>query len=219
MEIDVARHIGAVSREVRSVARDGRELKAVVAQRSYDTSVADLWDAISNPERIPRWFLPITGELRQGGRYQFEGNAGGEIRECEPPRRLAVTWEFGGGVSWLEVRLAEQPGGGVLLELEHVMAADAHWEQFGPGAAGVGWELGLMGLAEHLTGGSADPAQGLAWMASAEGREFMRRSSAGWGEADVVGGAEAAQAQASAGRTAAFYTGEGPAAAAAPAAD
>jgi uncharacterized protein YndB with AHSA1/START domain len=46
------------------------------------------------PSGIPRWFLPIAGDLRLGGRFQLEGNAGGEITECRPPRRLAVTWEL-----------------------------------------------------------------------------------------------------------------------------
>ena len=58
----------------------------VVASRSYDTDIDDLWEAITNAERIPRWFLPITGELRLGGRYQLQGNAGGTITACEPPR-------------------------------------------------------------------------------------------------------------------------------------
>ena len=32
-----------------------------------------------------RWFLPVTGDLRVGGRFATEGNADGEIRECERP--------------------------------------------------------------------------------------------------------------------------------------
>jgi hypothetical protein len=30
--------------------------------------------------------MPISGELRVGGSFQLEGNAGGEILTCEPPR-------------------------------------------------------------------------------------------------------------------------------------
>ena len=44
-----------------------------------------MWDACTDPERIGRWFLPVSGDLRLGGRYQLEGNAGGEILRCEPP--------------------------------------------------------------------------------------------------------------------------------------
>ena len=46
-----------------------------------------MWDAVTSAERIPRWFLPISGDLRLGGRYQLEGNAGGEVLECAPPAR------------------------------------------------------------------------------------------------------------------------------------
>ena len=31
---------------------------------------------------------PISGDLRLGGRYQLQGNAGGEILVCEPPQHL-----------------------------------------------------------------------------------------------------------------------------------
>ncbi|HEX7241774.1 MAG TPA: SRPBCC domain-containing protein, partial [Longimicrobiaceae bacterium] len=107
--IDIARQVGAVTRVVENRERDGRPARVIIATRTYDTTVDDLWDALTTPERIPRWFLPVSGDLRLGGRYQFEGNAGGEITGCVPPRHLAVTWEYGGDVSWVEVRLGEDP--------------------------------------------------------------------------------------------------------------
>ena len=73
--------------------------------QAYDTDAADLWDACTNIERIPRWFLPITGDLKVGGRYQLDGNANGTILTCDPPREFTATWEFGGDVSWIEVRI------------------------------------------------------------------------------------------------------------------
>src|SRR5258708_24042622 len=86
-----------------------------------------------------RALLPIIGDLRLGGHYQFEGNAGGTIRRCEPPRLLAVTWEMGGSPSWLTISLAEDPAGGTRLELEHVAHVGGDlWNQFGPGAVGGG---------------------------------------------------------------------------------
>src|SRR5260370_16198190 len=57
-----------------------------------------------------RALLPIIGDLRLGGHYQFEGNAGGTIRRCEPPRLLAVTWEMGGSPRWLTISLAGESG-------------------------------------------------------------------------------------------------------------
>src|SRR5215469_9209234 len=120
MNIDPAAYVGAVIREVKSREHLGRPARVVIATRRYDTEIDDLWDAVTNPERIPRWFLPISGDLKLGGRYQLEGNAGGEITHCEPPRLLSVTWEFGGGTTWLTVTLADDPAGGTRLELEHI---------------------------------------------------------------------------------------------------
>jgi uncharacterized protein YndB with AHSA1/START domain len=181
-----------------------------VAERTYDTTVEDMWDAVTTAERIPRWFLPVSGDLRLGGRYQFQGNAGGTITTCEPPRHLAVTWEFGGGISWVEVRLSEDPAGGTHLLLEHMMYDDPHWEQFGPGAVGVGWELGLLGLALHLeTGASTPPEENAGWVASDNGKGYIRASSEGWCQAAIAAGTDATAATAAAAKTTAFYTGEG----------
>jgi uncharacterized protein YndB with AHSA1/START domain len=182
----------------------------VVAERSYPAPISDVWDALTNAERIPRWFLPISGDLRLGGRYQLKGNAGGEIQACEPPRHLAVTWEHGGQVSWVTVRLAEEAAGRTQLELEHLAHVDdKFWDQYGPGAVGVGWDLALMGLGRHLeTGAALDPQAAMAWPTSAEGKGFVRGSSDDWCRASTAAGTPSPAAQAAAARTTAFYTGE-----------
>jgi uncharacterized protein YndB with AHSA1/START domain len=209
MEFDVIRIIGAVTRTVANRERDGRPARAVVASRDYDTTPDDVWDAITNPARIPRWFLPVSGELRLGGRYQLQGNAGGEIIRCEPPRHLAVTWEFAGEVSWVTVELTET-GGRTHLELEHIAYVDdARWNQYGPGAVGVGWDMTLMGLDRHLESGAAvDPQQAMAWLGSDEGKNFIHRSSDDWRRASVDAGTEARAAHDAARRTTVFYSGE-----------
>jgi uncharacterized protein YndB with AHSA1/START domain len=210
MTSDIGGIIGAVTREVLNREHDGRPARVVVASRSYDTTIEDVWDAITNPERIPRWFLPITGELRLGGRYQLQGNAGGEITRCEPPRHLAVTWEFGGEVSWVKVDLAEDGKGGTQLELEHTAYVDdARWAQFGPGAVGVGWDMTLMGLDRHLASGAAfNPQEAMAWLGSPEGKDLVRRSSEEWCRASIASGTDEGAAKAAAQRTTAAYTGE-----------
>ena len=213
MRSDIANHLGAATREVAAREREGRPARAVVATRTFDTTPDDVWDALTSPERIPRWFLPVSGELRLGGRFQLKGNAGGSITHCDPPRHLAVTWEFGGEVSWVEVRLDEAPGGGTRLVLEHVAHVDDdRWGQFGPGAVGVGWDLALHGLAGHLGSAAAvDPSEAEAWVASDEGKAFLRASSEGWRRAAIASGDDPAAATAAAARTFAFYGGEPPA--------
>ena len=76
MHFDVARHVGAVTRKVEAREHDGRPAHAVIATRTYPTDIDDAWDALTSAERIPRWFMPIEGDLRLGGRYQLQGNAG-----------------------------------------------------------------------------------------------------------------------------------------------
>ena len=212
MKIDPVAYVGAVVREVAVRERDGKPARAVIATRNYDTDIADLWDALTNPERIPRWFLPISGDLKLGGRYQFEGQAGGEIVACEPPRRLAVSWEFGGSVSWVTVTLANDGARGTRLELEHLSVAEGDfWDRYGPGAVGVGWDLALIGLALYLAtapGQAFDRAAASAWPGSDDGKDFIRRSSADWCRASIAAGTEEAGARRAAANTTAFYCGE-----------
>ena len=205
MTIDLVDQIKATHREVRSGQRDGVETKVLVATRTYDSDIADVWDALTSADRIPRWLLPITGELHLGGRYQLEDNAGGEIQECEPPRRLAVTWEYGGEPSWVVVRLTALDAERTTLELEHVaVVPEEFWPVYGPGAVGVGWDLALLGLARHLTG--ATEALDPAWPTTDEGRVFAAGSSEAWGDAWVAAGEDPELARAAAGRATEFYT-------------
>ncbi|WP_338446037.1 SRPBCC family protein [Pelagerythrobacter marensis] len=206
--------VDEVVREVRSIEWQGKPARVVAAARSYATDPADLWDAITDPARLKRWFLPISGELREGGHYQFDGNAGGTIDRCEAPRHLAVTWEFNGGLSWVNVTLEADGSGATRLLLEHIGLEDeaglAFWQQFGPGAVGVGWDLGLYGLAEHLRTGEGKPEQGEEeWLATGEGRAFATASSEAWYRAALAFGTDESAARGAADRTTAFYTGGG----------
>jgi hypothetical protein len=113
-------------------------------------------------------------------------------------------------MSWVEVRL-EPAGARTRLTLEHAAHPDSHWDQFGAGAGGVGWDLALLGLHLHLaTGGSAIIEEGMEWATSAEGKRFMARASDDWCRASIAGGADPAVARAAAQRTTAFYSGEDP---------
>ena len=204
--------LGIEYRVVNQTEYEGQPARVVSGTRCYETDADDLWDALTNAERIPRWFLPITGELKIGGRYQLEGNAGGEIIQCDPRRSLRVTWEYAGNVSWVHVNL-QPDGAGTRLTLEHIMlqdeASETHWKQFGPGATGVGWDLGFVGLGMHLeTGETIDQAASHAWMASDEGKEFIRKSATAWGDAHIESGETPDVARAMATATAKAYCGE-----------
>jgi hypothetical protein len=79
--------------------------------------------------------------------------------------------------------------------------------QFGPGAVGVGWDIGLMGLAIHVDSQRAvDRQESAAWAASEQGRQFMSLSSERWRDASIAAGSNQADAQQAADRTTAAYT-------------
>jgi uncharacterized protein YndB with AHSA1/START domain len=212
MDIDIAKVLGPVDRKVRNFEKDGKPAAAVVLTRLYDTTVDDLWDALTSKERIPRWFLPIEGELKLGGKYQLTGNAGGTVTACTPPKHFAATWEFGGGVTWIDVTVSAERGQ-ARMTLEHIAILEDHWTQFGPGAVGIGWDLGLMGLYLHFASGgkAVNPAEVAAWSASAAGKEFVTESGEAWRAAHVAGGEDPASAKERSDRTIGFYRGDPPA--------
>ena len=153
--IDVKHQINAVDRTVGARTLAAGTARVITITQTYGAEVGDAWDACTNTERIPRWFLPVRGDLREGGHYQLEGNASGTISSCDPPHRFSATWEFGGDVSWIDVRLTEDADGHTILMLEHVAHVDdTRWSEFGPGAVGVGWDAALLGLAECVWGGN-----------------------------------------------------------------
>jgi uncharacterized protein YndB with AHSA1/START domain len=172
--IDIASHLNAIHRKVeRLLPADGSgERVSVLLRRGYDAPIGDVWDAVTQPDRIKRWFMPISGELRVGGSFQLEGNAGGEILICEPPRLLRVT--FGAPTSVVELRLTAQGEGETVLELEHTVPIEM--AQSGAGAlyVGPGWDGALMGLALFLRGAAVgDP---VAAANSPEALEFSKQS-------------------------------------------
>ena len=208
MNFEVDRHLGEAVRSVSSLERDGLPARAVTLTRSYATPVADLWDAVTNAERIPRWFAPVSGDLRLGGRYQIAGNAGGEITACERLSHYALNWEFGGTVSWVDVSVADDGSGCARLTLTHTAHLSEHWDTYGPGAAGVGWEMGFLGLALHLAQPDAPKPDEMEFATSPDGKAFITGSSEGWGRAAIAAGTDVDVAGAAARRTTAFYTGE-----------
>ncbi|MHA7133326.1 SRPBCC family protein [Oerskovia turbata] len=191
--------------KARRATGDRADARVVLLSRTYDAPVEDVWDACTDAERIARWFLPVTGDLRLGGRYQLQGNAGGEVRECEPPRRFLVTWGMSEeDQSTVELRLAPADGGATELTLEHVAVVPPEfWDRFGPGAVGVGWDLALVGLAAHLAGVDlGDPAE---LETSPEMRALQTASAQLWRLAHEASGADPAAAEAAAAATTAFY--------------
>lgn len=208
MEFNVEGNLDAVKRSVSFVERDGRPASAVTLSSSYTTGIENLWDAVTNVERITLWFAPVSGRLEPGGDYAIEGNASGTITECERLSYFSLTWEFAGDVSWVVVRLTGDEEGRPRLTLTHTALLSPHWDEYGPGAVGVGWEMGMLGLALHIERPDDPKPDEMTFATSPDGKAFIKGSSEGWAQAAVDAGTDPDTARNAARRTTAFYTGE-----------
>jgi uncharacterized protein YndB with AHSA1/START domain len=181
---DILDELTATERTVRRRDADGTEVLAVLLRRSYDATVDDVWDAVTDPERLRRWMLPVSGDLRPGGSYQLEGNAGGEILRCDRPSGLTLTWN--GPTSIVDVRLTPDGADRTVLELEHTVPTEFVGSGAGALYVGPGWDHTVGGLGRHLRGVVADDPS--AWENSLEGQTFSAGSIDAWVEAVTASG-------------------------------
>jgi uncharacterized protein YndB with AHSA1/START domain len=181
-------------REIGSRQIDAGAARTILMRRRYAAPAAEVWRWCTEPELLGRWFMRPEGDLRLGGRFTFEGNAGGEIRHCEPPRLLAVTWAYGGRpVDEVRLRLAEQSPGTTLLELEHASVTteievdgrmvDVVLNDPGSGlwGLGAGWEMGLVALDALLRQDAPDQAA-VRPASRGQARSLADQSSRAWAE-------------------------------------
>jgi len=154
MIFDMLAELDAIRREVRN---GEAETVVVTLTRTYTADVDDVWEALTDPERIARWFSPVTGDLREGGTFQIQGNAGGDIRRCERPTWLSLT--FGSPDSIVDVRLTPE-GERTTLELAHAVPLAMAGSGAGALYPGPGWDGALMGIGIYLRGEAiGDPAE------------------------------------------------------------
>lgn len=162
------------------------DARTALIRRHYDAPITDVWDACTVPERLNRWFLSVSGDLRKGGTFDLEGNAHGEIVRCEPPRLLSLTWIYGDRpVDEVELRLSPADDGGTVLEIEHAtVSALVDWEgqmlDVIPGV-GVGWELPLTySLPMYLRGELPDTPAADWYEPTAEHQDAIVRFDQAW---------------------------------------
>jgi uncharacterized protein YndB with AHSA1/START domain len=101
------------------------DARVAVMTRTYETTIADLWDACTNPERLSRWYTTVSGDFRVGGNFEQVNMGGGTIVECEAPNHLRLS--LGSGVDEIELRLSPGPEAGTTtLEVQHATTLDEH---------------------------------------------------------------------------------------------
>ena len=205
--INLKEYFEKTNRTVRSDVRDGKETKTIIIDQVYETNIDDIWDAITIKERLSRWFLRVVGDLIKGGQYKLEGNANGTITECKKPSYFSKTWEFGGDITWVNVSLIESSEGFSKLKLEHVSLLSQTWKTYGPGALGVGWELGLLGLLLFLKFPEQPKLHKDDFFSSTDEKTLINLSSDYWGDAALKGGESKNFVQKAVKATKVFYTG------------
>lgn len=182
---DLIAELAEVHRSVGREPADGGEIVRVVMKRTYPTTPDDLWSALTEPDRIRRWFMPITGELKEGGHFQLEGNAGGDILVCDPPRRLRTT--FGGPESIVQLTLAGSDAEHTELTLDHTVPVAMAGSVAGALFVGPGWDGAFLGLGLYVAGDDIGDPQEMAL--SPELVPFTRESIARWTEVVRAAGA------------------------------
>jgi uncharacterized protein YndB with AHSA1/START domain len=127
--------------------------KGVVRMKSrYETDIDDLWSALTDPQRLGRWYGNVDGDLRVGGEFTATVHGSGwdgrgRIDECDPPRQLRVTmWEEAGAEHLTTAELVADGDDTVLvLEVRGVPLALVY-------AYGAGWQAHVENLGAHLAG-------------------------------------------------------------------
>jgi uncharacterized protein YndB with AHSA1/START domain len=157
------------------------EARVAVMTRTYPTTIEDLWDACTNPERLKRWYVPVSGEFRVGGTIEQVNMGSGTIVECNAPSLLKVS--LAGGVDEIEVRLSPGPEDGTTtLELQHATTLDEHdigGEMYDAiFCMGGGYYPRLYALDLHVRGELPDDYDSSAFHLNPEMRPVIERGSA-----------------------------------------
>jgi uncharacterized protein YndB with AHSA1/START domain len=82
---DMLSELADAHRAVSRRTSDDSEVVAVLVRRSYEAALEDVRDAVTDPDRLRRWFAPVSGELRPGGTFSVGGTPAGT--SCGASRR------------------------------------------------------------------------------------------------------------------------------------
>jgi uncharacterized protein YndB with AHSA1/START domain len=127
---------------------------AVRAEDVYDTTIDDLWEACTAPERLARWIAEVDGDLRVGGTvnatFTSSWTGPGRIEICDRPHHLLLTMEPGtDDETVLEAWLTEEGDGTRLVVEERGLPLDRlHFH-------GAGWQAHLEDLGRSIAGESS----------------------------------------------------------------
>jgi uncharacterized protein YndB with AHSA1/START domain len=118
----------------------------------FETDIDDLWSALTDPQRLARWYGNVDGDLRVGGEFAASVFASGwdghgHIDVCDSQRKLEVTmWEEENKKHVVTAELTgNEDHANLALEVRGI-TLDVLF------AYGVGWQLHIEDLGAHLAG-------------------------------------------------------------------
>ena len=137
-----------------SMRRIDEKRGAVRVEDVYDTDIADLWSAITDPNRLARWIAAVEGDLRVGGTIQAQFTSTweglGRIEVCDAPNRLLLTMEpESEDEAEIEAVLTAEGERTRLVVEERGLPLDVLYKH------GAGWQAHVEDLGRHLAGGES----------------------------------------------------------------
>jgi uncharacterized protein YndB with AHSA1/START domain len=203
-ETPIASRLNVLRRALLYEPFEGGPGRVVRVEVEFEARPDRVWQAMTTPTPLTAWVGDVDGDLQEGGHFNVTDNASGRITRCEPGVALQADWDFGGSHSVVEARIAPYTRSSVLT-LTNAMpdVDDEEWVTYGPGSAGVGWEMMLLALQHYLLTGQRFDDE--TWLRTANGRAAIHASSSAWAAVHVASGADERTAQASCDQTAAFY--------------
>jgi uncharacterized protein YndB with AHSA1/START domain len=125
-------------------------------EEHFETGIDELWSALTDSERLARWYGEIEGELRAGGEFRARVYASGwegigRIEECDPPRRFRVVSKDPDepNEETMEVVLRGDSDRTTLVVVQGNLPLDLLW------AYGAGLQIHVEDLAAYIAGRKA----------------------------------------------------------------
>jgi uncharacterized protein YndB with AHSA1/START domain len=145
-----------MNRDGRIDIEDGRAVLRY--ERRYEHPIEEVWNAITDPERLVDWLADAEVELAEGGAIKLtwlntdeDGNTAvmtGRITRFEPPHVFEYEGDIHGRLLW---ELREEDGATVLKLTNWTPAPEEYRSK-----TAAGWDVHLDHLADALAGRSVD---------------------------------------------------------------
>lgn len=141
----------AWSGPVGTVSAIGAGKGRVRMEDRYDTTVDDLWSALTTSDRLARWIGVVSGDLRPGGNFHAHFTSGwegpGRVEVCRRPERLLVVMAPG-AADETQIEATLTPEG----DRTHLVIEERGVPIGEIAGYGAGWQAHVEDLGAHLAG-------------------------------------------------------------------